>query len=610
MLALMGWSKTEPTLTPTNVTNIFIPEGELVPKADYATLKINLNVTTIFDETREVCHIAAVIDEFVAKRTKNKLSAPNKKVLSVIRKNIKDLCEDDKNQMTMIKTSFGFTDMSLITKRHKRQFIVAATVVITSLVTYFSTKELISMSSQDDEDELYDTTNHIISAIKDHETRLTRLESKQKQLDKHITKLTGALVMGIQSADIFYDMYATSTYATQLSGHIKDINIGLFTLLNNGRLHPNLVSWTKLSEGIDNLKKEALKRSKKLILEHPSDVYQLKTDFVAFNNGMIAILVHIPVASQNKFKLYKYVSTPTFNEKYQFLVDTSSQFLAVNEDTTLYTVLKDLNGCTYNRDTAICNKINILHKSGKGKNCLFDLYNNDLKSAAQTCKYRVGRPQNYAVRLSDKEIFVFYPNNTALTTKCHGDTSRKMYAQGANILTLDPGCRVHSTDFVFKRNRQLVEKEVAAVLVDSPSANIWDLLSKKAQDEEIKPFLDLMLQEEEKGIRVADIESKFNLHKLHHKTSVTTNLFSSISGVLVVLIIIVFLYACRHNLTCGKTSTFVTPVIRSPPTLMPSEQHMSMSEITTSLESFDSFLPTVEPTGARPKKKVAIKPRT
>ena len=58
-------------------------------------------------------------------------------------------------------------------------------------------------------------------------------------------------------------------------------------------------------------------------------------------------------------------------EALEFLIDTSSQFLAVNEDTTLYTALKDLSGCTYNRDKIICNKINILHESEKGKNCLF-----------------------------------------------------------------------------------------------------------------------------------------------------------------------------------------------------------------------------------------------
>ena len=67
MLALMGWSKTEPTLTPTNITSIFLEHGELVPKADYATLKVLVNITTIFEESAEVCHISNVINDFVKK---------------------------------------------------------------------------------------------------------------------------------------------------------------------------------------------------------------------------------------------------------------------------------------------------------------------------------------------------------------------------------------------------------------------------------------------------------------------------------------------------------------------------------------------------------------
>ena len=72
------------SLNPTNITNIFIPHGEIVPKANFATLKITLIVSKIFDETRKLCHTSKVIEEFVKKRT-DKLSAPNKKVLHVIK---------------------------------------------------------------------------------------------------------------------------------------------------------------------------------------------------------------------------------------------------------------------------------------------------------------------------------------------------------------------------------------------------------------------------------------------------------------------------------------------------------------------------------------------
>ena len=123
------------------------------------------------------------------------------------------------------------------------------------------------LSSDDSNDELIDSNNHIISAIEDHETRITRLQAHQDQLQHHINELTGTLVMGIRQSDIFYNAFAISTYALRLSTHIKEVKLGLYTLLNGNKLHPNLASYTKLVEGVTMLKKIALKSSKKLILD-------------------------------------------------------------------------------------------------------------------------------------------------------------------------------------------------------------------------------------------------------------------------------------------------------------------------------------------------------
>ena len=71
------------------------------------------------------------------------------------------------------------------------------------------------------------------------------------------------------------------------------------------------------------------------------------------------------------------------------------------------------------------------------------------------------------VRISDKEIFIYSPNTTTLSSKCPGLES-KLYNKGAAILSLDSGCVVTSTDYVFKRNRQIVEYEERSVLVDTP----------------------------------------------------------------------------------------------------------------------------------------------
>ena len=72
------------------------------------------------------------------------------------------------------------------------------------------------MTSWDDDDELYESTYHLITAIQNHETRLVRLEDDQKQLKQFLEKLNNALIMGIRTQDIFYDMFAASTYALAL----------------------------------------------------------------------------------------------------------------------------------------------------------------------------------------------------------------------------------------------------------------------------------------------------------------------------------------------------------------------------------------------------------
>ena len=93
-----------------------------------------------------------------------------------------------------------------------------------------------------------------------------------------------------------------------------------------------------------------------------------------------------------------------------------------------------------------------------------------------------------AVRLSDKEIFVYSPNTTTLTSKCPGLEQKKLYNKGSAILSLDSGCVVTTTDYVFKRNRQIVEHEERSVLIDTPTSDTWEWMSGTREDAELGAF--------------------------------------------------------------------------------------------------------------------------
>ena len=94
---------------PTQESLIFKPIGHMIGTVDYATLKININVKEIFNESNNVCKINRLMDEYIEKRLNytKKMSAPNKRVINILRDNIKNMCKADSDTLNEIMDVFG-----------------------------------------------------------------------------------------------------------------------------------------------------------------------------------------------------------------------------------------------------------------------------------------------------------------------------------------------------------------------------------------------------------------------------------------------------------------------------------------------------------------------
>ena len=63
--------------------------------------------------------------------------------------------------------------------------------------------------------------------------------------------------------------------------------------------------------------------------------------------------------------------------------------------------------------------------------------------------------ENYC-KLINEKLYASFRNKTAFTkTGIHEDTVAKLNVNGPNIIENDPGCRIYSTNFIFKRNRNI-----------------------------------------------------------------------------------------------------------------------------------------------------------
>ena len=133
-------------------------------------------------------------------------------------------------------------------------------------------------------------------------------------------------------------------------------------------MSPNLIKWTKIRPYIEDLKEKALSRERKLLLRHVADLYQYETNFVAFPDGRLVVLVQIPlIVPSNQMKIFKYLPTPVteLDNAMQMVLDVREQFLAVNEQGTIYASLSEWemnHKCVLVGDTHICKDLNILRK--------------------------------------------------------------------------------------------------------------------------------------------------------------------------------------------------------------------------------------------------------
>ena len=64
---------------------------------------------------------------------------------------------------------------------------------------------------------MIDPTNYLITAIQDHETRIVRVEARQKELHTKLEKLTKTLVLGVRTQYMFAAIYSISTHAGEVS---------------------------------------------------------------------------------------------------------------------------------------------------------------------------------------------------------------------------------------------------------------------------------------------------------------------------------------------------------------------------------------------------------
>ncbi len=254
---------------------LFKPLGQLIPELSWATIRIHLNITDMFNETNHLCKASHLMElEYKKLKTKYGSKIPPTKIRSVqahllvsLTHDIERQCKENALIIEEICEVFNFRKIkkpkyipqfkqannaegNMSPLRQARQVIIGtvmATIgVITSLISIFTSNELINMSSsKDTENKLVDNSNNIITNLQAHESAIHRNEQAIKQIKIHLENLENELSIERHTRDAYLNLFTLKVFGSSTTQHLQRIHDGLHQLLKN-KLSPKLVPLRKV----------------------------------------------------------------------------------------------------------------------------------------------------------------------------------------------------------------------------------------------------------------------------------------------------------------------------------------------------------------------------
>jgi len=158
----------------------------------------------------------------------------------------------------------------------------------------------------------------ILHVIQEHDNKLVQghhdmiISNKTMEILIHHTNL-------IENSEVMNTMIDLCTRESVRSQHkITEARLTILELLQ-GRLHPDLISYTDLRKGLKELTLLANKRKQVLSSNSAGELFQQQISFVATTSGLIMILIHIPTYAENSMDLFTYIPTPVYHNTNNYL---------------------------------------------------------------------------------------------------------------------------------------------------------------------------------------------------------------------------------------------------------------------------------------------------
>lgn len=251
-------------------------------------------------------------------------------------------------------------------------------------------------------------------------------------------------------------LFTLSLMVNEHNTKLLEVARGLESLLH-GRLDPSLVNTLSLEEIMKSLNGKAAEQGLKLLHREISMVFKSPITYVALENGLIDIIVHIPLVKQDPIELYEYIPIPIKIGNLIMTVESQKEVLAMDKNGNLGLELSkvDLIQCqienTHDGKVYLCPNSNLVRNNVRST-CLGSLMSGRMETIRDRCHHLVEQSnlsEEFAKQISQDTIIMYIQENDTAQLVCRNGSRSAKLSMGLHRIVVSPGCQMISESFVF-----------------------------------------------------------------------------------------------------------------------------------------------------------------
>ena len=273
------------------------------------------------------------------------------------------------------------------------------------------------------------------------------------------------------------------------------------------RLSIRLMPASEINRLFQRIQSKAAASGSQLLLERPSDLYQIELSY-CYDGEDVVLILHVPMAPQNTLlRLLKFLPFPFSLSPQHFLMpQPSKRLFALSSDEprlSMELTEADLEGCHRVNNLFLCERQGTL-RNRMDMTCLGALYSQKFRRATELCEMKALPISEQVLQLKDNIFLVYATQQFTAYITCRNQTSSEFHFQtGVNSITVSPGCKVKLQDHVLYADTALRDSNALIQFTfstaDTPFAaddfdNIDEALLELATDGDKDPTLDDLRQ--------------------------------------------------------------------------------------------------------------------